>query len=45
MFQATRAVSWPSGPWLCAGRPACYRLARWAPDGCAGAVRPTGQLC
>ena len=44
MFQATRAVSRPSGPWLCAGRPACYRLTRQAPDGRVGAVRPTGQL-
>jgi len=34
----------PQGHWLCAGRPACYRLTRRAPDGRAGAVRPTGQL-
>ena len=45
MFQATWAVSRPSGPWLCAGQLACYRLARRAPDGRVGAVQPTGQLC
>ena len=43
MFQAMWVVSRPSGPWPCAGRPACYRLARRAPDGRAEAVRPTGQ--
>jgi len=47
MFQDVRAVSRPSrGPWLCAGRPACYRLApvaRWA---CVGgpAYRAAARL-
>jgi len=36
MFQATWAVSRPSGPWPCAGRPACYRLAHGHPTGVPG---------
>jgi len=38
MLQGMRAVSRPSGPWLCAGRLVCYQLARWATDGRTGAA-------